>query len=193
MTSISPAITWSSTDYYRPQEAPAPSDELYWRDPQTELGWHAAEAELNSLLELQDDWDGEDSPAPSVSMVRSTGDLLKQLRKCRWDAPVRLLPTSDGGVLIEWNSNGTYIEIEVTEPGEGEAMVVTPDLPAIHQQLAWRPEQQPRDEAVPQQTYGTAVPWNATSRSDEGKLFPTSQSLVPEHLFGGSGIYVGAT
>ena len=95
-------------------------------------GWAEQFRRLDSLRELQDDWDGLEAKAPRAELVDSALVLGWILRQQGVAAPCRVVPGVNGTVLLEWQSEGAYCEIEVTEPYRGEVMQILPGQPAQH-------------------------------------------------------------
>lgn len=96
--------------------------------------WGKAFLDLRAYGALASDWDGEGGlpPDPNVLSVAST--LLAQWRRSssRSLPPVRILPTSGGTILIEWQDSNRYMEAEITRSGEIEWMRIDGHEPAEH-------------------------------------------------------------
>ena len=75
------------------------------------------EAELNSLLELRDGWDGRRACAITLSATEATIRLLAALMD-ETAAPPQFFPLPDGGLQVEWHVGGNSIEVEVDAQGE---------------------------------------------------------------------------
>lgn len=80
---------------------------------------------LSQLAELEDDWDGEGSPAPSNLIVQNAKKLIYALP---WEALLAnedeedLMPMPGGKLTLDWfypNSNRRILSIEIAENGCG--------------------------------------------------------------------------
>jgi hypothetical protein len=128
------AVTWDD-DYSVPDEFSDWSQG--WREPLA-AQWQRGFLALSKFVSLDADWDGEGAAAPDVDIVNSVAALLAQLKAARLsDPPSRVLPTPDGGVLVEWQGNGYYRELEVFKSFEGEVMTVLPDREPFHGDWHW--------------------------------------------------------
>jgi hypothetical protein len=108
-----------------------------WRDP-SGPHWESASQAVRRLLALEVDWDGEGAPAPDQDVVKSVATLLAHLQARRLsEPPTRVLPTSDGGILVEWQGHGYYRQLEVFTPCVGEVMTVVPGREPRHEEWYW--------------------------------------------------------
>jgi hypothetical protein len=81
-------------------------------------GWfRAVRLRIEGLLNLRRDWDsyGADRIRPEVAAV--TLDLLWQLLADTDDAP-EIVPSSDGGLQLEWHAVGGDLEVEISPVGK---------------------------------------------------------------------------
>ena len=86
------------------------------RDP-----WRTCFIQLLEIRKLEDDWDGLGAPAPSVDMVDSAIQLLRQMKSRTKPAPMRVVPGVTGCIVFEWHyPDGSYYGIEITKPYSGE-------------------------------------------------------------------------
>lgn len=70
---------------------------------------------LGALFELSAGWDGYDSPSVQPPYVESALDVI--LGVMRDDSPTpSVVPTSRGGVQIEWHTRGVDLEVEFETP-----------------------------------------------------------------------------
>lgn len=72
---------------------------------QREQAWDAICMQLLRFYNLEDNWDGEGSPAPIkelLDFVRKRIDTWRQ----EHDAPARVLITNNGDVAFEWLTGG---------------------------------------------------------------------------------------
>jgi hypothetical protein len=93
---------------------------------------------LAMFRSLEDSWDGAGATAPPSALVESAILLAQFLRGRGYDAPSRVVPGVNGTVLLEWQHDGIYEELEVTEPFRAEAMRAAHGQPAEHWNLTWK-------------------------------------------------------
>jgi hypothetical protein len=70
----------------------------------------AAERRINALLNLQANWDGEGAPSISFDCAMGAFSFLFSTSMHETPAP-QLVPTSAGGIQVEWHLDGTDFEI----------------------------------------------------------------------------------
>ena len=70
----------------------------------------AAEKRINALLKLRDNWDGEGAPCITFDCAMGAFSFLFSNSMHETPAP-QLVPTSAGGVQVEWHLAGTDFEI----------------------------------------------------------------------------------
>jgi hypothetical protein len=87
--------------------------------------WEVILQNLRKMLALRDNWDAEGAKAPTRNSILSVIDLLHQLERRNLQAPSRVVVGPGGEVAVEWQLDGNYIELEVSEPYVGEWMFVT--------------------------------------------------------------------
>lgn len=75
---------------------------------------------LSRLLSLPAGWDSYDSPQISPACVAAANGLARDLLSDGVPAPA-VVPTSAGGVQLEWHTRGIDLEIEVHEDGRVSA------------------------------------------------------------------------
>jgi hypothetical protein len=96
---------------------------------------------LDRLLEirtLKDDWDGLGAAAPRPEIVDSAIRFLKFLRRGQVSPPPsRVAPSSNGAVLFEWQSGGSYKEAEIEETHRVEWMELSADGSTRHWSEPW--------------------------------------------------------
>jgi hypothetical protein len=97
--------------------------------------WKRLFQSLNELRALARDWDGDDSLAPDSALLATAADFLVKMKNSSKPPPVRVLPTQSGGVLVEWQSPGHYLEAEIIAVDVIELMEKIDDQPAIHWEL----------------------------------------------------------
>jgi len=87
---------------------------------------------LNRLHELKDDWDGDGAIAPRNDLLSSAKALLLGMRKNGWVAPTGVAAGPNGTVLIDWQNEKNYFEVEVVAPFQAEWMASIPGKPPEH-------------------------------------------------------------
>ena len=97
---------------------------------------------IDSLLEirlLEDDWDGQGSPAPAAEVVDSALILAVLLRQHHVVPPNFTVQSVQGSVILEWQRpDGTTFEIDVTEPDAADVFLMVPGQPAQHWEIKGR-------------------------------------------------------
>lgn len=88
--------------------------------------WPKRLDELLRIRTLMDDWDGLGALAPSTALVDSAIILADQLLRAGIDPPSRVVAGVNGTVILEWQQDGVYTEIEVTEPYRAECVELAP-------------------------------------------------------------------
>ena len=86
--------------------------------------FHPTLSQLAKFLSLGDDWDGYGAKATHEGAVKRAVAVLNTV--CPAGPEPWVVPTSDGGVQIEWASNGLEIEIEVSPTGPAQILIVEP-------------------------------------------------------------------
>ena len=86
--------------------------------------FHATLSQLAKFLSLGHDWDGYGAKATHESAVKRAVAVLNTV--CPAGPEPWVVPTSDGGVQIEWASNGLEIEIEISPTGPAQILIVEP-------------------------------------------------------------------
>ena len=68
---------------------------------------------LNKLKELENDWDGEGAPKPTVVTLRNANAIVSELPEITPN-PSKVIPGEDGSLTLFWQTfNGrTYLTIE---------------------------------------------------------------------------------
>jgi hypothetical protein len=90
------------------------------RSPDHDSKWDAAIVRLEKLRELQDDWDGNNAPAPSGELIDAVRNKLEELRRADHPPPSSIAPTFDGTISIQWDIPGGFWELEFLSPTEVE-------------------------------------------------------------------------
>jgi hypothetical protein len=92
--------------------------------------WNERIDDLLAIRQLEDGWDGQGSPAPSVEVVDSALVLALLLRKEGIAPPDGVVQGPRGAVHFDWQPpDGKYVELEVVKPYLAHVHVV--DLPKV--------------------------------------------------------------
>ncbi|HEX4606750.1 MAG TPA: hypothetical protein VH092_00960 [Urbifossiella sp.] len=91
-------------------------------------GWKACIDALLDIRMLEDDWDGQGTPAPPPEVVDSAIVLAVLLRQRHVLPPNVTVQGVTRSVLMEWQwPDKTSIEIEVIDPGVADVYLMIPD------------------------------------------------------------------
>ena len=74
-----------------------------------------------SFVELERDWDSYGGLPVHQSVAQATSDLLLRLARPSSPAPT-VVPTSRGGIQIEWHTPSVELEIAIASPGRMSAV-----------------------------------------------------------------------
>jgi hypothetical protein len=85
--------------------------------------WERVFEELRSLALLQDDWDGLGAKAPSPALLASAVKIAEWYRASNTIAPSRVVAGTDGAIIIEWQAEGFYADLEIIKPYYAKGMV----------------------------------------------------------------------
>ena len=103
-----------------------------------EMGWEEAKENIQALVLLENDWDGEDASKICPLLIRSALYLAESERSKGRPAPHAVYPLPDGNIMLEWQHPDGIIErIEVEGFGRGELMVTYPNKKAEFTQHTW--------------------------------------------------------
>lgn len=91
-----------------------------WPDSQISRGWSDAVDHLLRLRFINDDWDGEGSPAPSAEVLNFATNLARRMKDQGQSPPDRVLAGVNGTVFFEWYFPDCYQEVEVISPYDFE-------------------------------------------------------------------------
>jgi hypothetical protein len=95
--------------------------------------WQQCLKELESLLGLRDDWDGEGSAAPEPANVRSAKRLLElAYQSGKFPSPPQIAPGGNGEVILVWREGDLYLEAELVTSGKVEWMLAGPAQQTNH-------------------------------------------------------------
>lgn len=78
--------------------------------------WERSEARIRELYALPEDWDGLGADKPKHEFIYAALRLLIRLQsKGEYPPPDRIVPTPDGGVSFEWQTDGRMILADIDE------------------------------------------------------------------------------
>lgn len=86
--------------------------------------FHPTLSQLESFLSLREDWDGYGAQPIHESAVKRAVAVLNAV--CPAGPEPWTVPTSDGGVQIEWAHEGLEVEIEILPTGPAQILIVEP-------------------------------------------------------------------
>lgn len=86
--------------------------------------FHAALNRLAGFLALEEDWDGYGAQRIHESAVKRAVAVLDAV--CPAGPKPWTVPTSEGGVQLEWAYNGYEIESEIPPAGAAQILIVEP-------------------------------------------------------------------
>lgn len=135
---MSAAISWSDS-YLQGVEAPAETA-LTLSDPSAQQRWRRIQQDITRVRSLRENWDGMGTTAPELETVENAAVFAVSLQTNRMLPPTRVVPSPDGSILLQWETDGGYLEAEVSDPGHIEWMLVRRGAPAAHWTQSW-PEQ----------------------------------------------------
>lgn len=113
--------TWASRHPELTLDLPRRSEE---QSNAASNGWTERIDSLLAIRRLEDDWDGQGSPAPTVEVVDSALILAMLLRQDGAEAPTGVVQGVGGEVLFDWQSaGGRYIEFEISAPYTADVFI----------------------------------------------------------------------
>jgi hypothetical protein len=116
-TAPPPAIIWTH-DKVQYTEEPVSID------TSRDSAWEQQEDRLLELRRLPDNWDDEGGRAPAPDVAARVSQLLREFRLVgTHPAPSRIVPTPDGGLILEWQMPGLFATLEITQPFSGAWLI----------------------------------------------------------------------
>jgi len=85
--------------------------------------WERVFEELRSIAGLEDDWDGLGAKAPAPALLETAAKLAQWYRAGGTTAPSRIVAGTDGAIMIEWQTEGSYADVEIAEPYHAKIML----------------------------------------------------------------------
>lgn len=83
--------------------------------------WDDRLARLKAFRSLDDDWDGDGSPAPGPELADGAISFAQALQKQGVEPPDRVVVGVNGTIFFEWHAAEGYYEVEIHSPTEAEA------------------------------------------------------------------------
>ncbi len=99
--------------------------------------WHRVTDQLDYMLTMEPDWDGNGSDRPEAELIESARLLMASLIECGTPPPDDVYPLPDDGLCIEWRQADVIDRIFVQDVGNGSRMITFPNLPPHHHDLWW--------------------------------------------------------
>jgi len=106
--------------------------------------WTAEIDELLRIRNLEDNWDGEGSKAPSVELVDGAIMLTKSFNENGLPTPDRVHASVNGTIYFEWHTPASYMEIEVVSPTRAECRRVNNGSNVPEEMVMFFPRSQTR-------------------------------------------------
>lgn len=98
-----------------------------------EEDWEARLEDLISIRALESDWDGMGAEGPHPELVDSALELVRSLRESAiLPPPSRIVASPLGALVFEWQSDSSYLEVEIPQPGCFQWMFETPGKQTEH-------------------------------------------------------------
>jgi hypothetical protein len=97
--------------------------------------WRPIIDQLDQIKRLQDDWDGLGAKAPESELVKTAAVLFYFWIDNRKPAPTRVVASTAGTIVIEWQGqgeDGSYMEWEIDRLAHAEIMMRLPGKPVEH-------------------------------------------------------------
>ena len=114
-------------------ELPIHISESSISDEELAKQWGTSIDRLLAIRQLEDDWDGQGTPAPPVEVVDSALVLALLLRNEGIEAPTGVVQGVNRDVAFDWQSpDGKYVAVEVTGPYEADVFIGLPGQPLKH-------------------------------------------------------------
>ncbi|MFZ5620857.1 MAG: hypothetical protein ACOY5W_07535 [Pseudomonadota bacterium] len=108
------ALLWTDISYNTGAEEEA---DMLFSSPEAAIheAYTKALEKMMSILNLRDNWDGEDARAPEEDITQTALMLFHQSMLNEF-YPSRISPTHEGSIVFEWQANSTYLQAEVEMP-----------------------------------------------------------------------------
>lgn len=89
--------------------------------------WSSAFEALLQIRKLDDEWDGEGSLAPDVTLIDGAITLGLRLRAKQIPPPDHVHVSVNGTLYFEWHDSFGYVEIEMVTPVDAECRILVHD------------------------------------------------------------------
>lgn len=97
--------------------------------------WDSFIQSIDKMRWLRPNWDGPGTEGPTHTLVDSAIVLAKRLRDKHSPPPSRVAPGADGTVAMEWQTGGTYQQLEVSRPFVAELYIAPPGAPSTFTEI----------------------------------------------------------
>jgi hypothetical protein len=95
--------------------------------------WEQRIDQLLGIRQLEDNWDGQGTVAPTVEVVDSALVLALLLRNEGIEPPTGVVQGVNGDVLFDWQApDGKFVEVEVNGPYAADVFIRLPNQPMKH-------------------------------------------------------------
>lgn len=104
----------------------------------TELQWSKITGQIAGFKYREVGWDGEGARVPSSVLINSLINYLGWVKQNNaMAAPDRTVLSTDGSIIVEWQTTNTVYELEMSEPGVGEWMQSQDDEEPVCFSVTW--------------------------------------------------------
>lgn len=94
--------------------------------------WRLVIEALMELINLQDDWDGQGAEAPSYDVIDTANKIAEALLERGDPSPGSAVATPAGSIILAWQENSIYRELEVVTSEQIEYMFIDQDGVSSH-------------------------------------------------------------
>lgn len=102
-------------------QSPTPTAEIAPGSPNSpgNAAWaEEARRQLDAILRLPHGWDSNGADPPDPKRIEAAKSLLERLCVEKDMPRPQIAPTRTGGVQFEWDANGRYFEMDLTDENE---------------------------------------------------------------------------
>ncbi len=97
--------------------------------------WDSFIQSIDKMRWFRPNWDGPGTEGPTHTLVDSAIELAVRLRDKHYPPPFRVSPGADGTVVMEWQTGGTYQQLEVSRPFVAELYSAPPGGPSTFTEI----------------------------------------------------------
>jgi hypothetical protein len=102
------------------------------------LLWGEAVRAIRKLSDLEDGWDGLQGLAPNPGAILHAIAIAHRL-KTKLPCPDQVKCSTAGTVLLIWEDEESYFEIEVINSKDADLMTIMPDGDTMHTAIEMKP------------------------------------------------------